>query len=281
MIFGLGAAVAWGLADFGAALVGRRIGSVATTILSQLAGAATVAVLFLAAIPALDASMLDVAVLLANGFLMAGAYLIFYRGLQLGPIALVSPIVAAYGGVTIPLALLVLGESLSGIEVAAAAVTIGGVVLAATDLRRLRSGEAASRGGIPFAIMAMLMYGVGAFVMGRYAQEVGWLLAVAISRVGSTAALVALALSREGSLGESSRKSRSAAALVGVVDSFGVIFFSWGAESGMVSIVAAASATFTLIPIAGGLILFKERPAPSQVLGVALVVGGLLALALA
>jgi drug/metabolite transporter (DMT)-like permease len=43
----------------------------------------------------------------------------------------------------------------------------------------------------------------------------------------------------------------------------------------LISIVAAVSATFTLIPVAGGILLFSERPAPNQLVGLVLVVGGL------
>ena len=38
--------------------------------------------------------------------------------------------------------------------------------------------------------------------------------------------------------------------------------------------MTAASATFVIIPVAAGIAFFGERPAPNQLLGVGLVVGG-------
>jgi len=67
---------------------------------------------------------------------------------------------------------------------------------------------------------------------------------------------------------------------VGLVDMLGMSVYSYGVELGYVSIVTAASATFTLIPVAGGIVLLRERPAASQLLGIALVVAGLLLLGL-
>jgi drug/metabolite transporter (DMT)-like permease len=66
-----------------------------------------------------------------------------------------------------------------------------------------------------------------------------------------------------------------------VVDVFGLISYSRGSELGLVSIVSAASAAFPLVPVAGGIVLFQERPAITQFLGVALVIGGLILLGLA
>jgi len=68
------------------------------------------------------------------------------------------------------------------------------------------------------------------------------------------------------------------AALVGVIDVLGGAAYARGAELGYLSIVSAASATFPLIPVVGGILLLRERPAASQLAGVALVVGGLLLL---
>jgi len=68
------------------------------------------------------------------------------------------------------------------------------------------------------------------------------------------------------------------AMIVGLIDVLGGAAYARGTELGFVSIVSAASATFPLIPVVGGVLLFRERPAASQFAGVALVVGGLLLL---
>jgi len=70
------------------------------------------------------------------------------------------------------------------------------------------------------------------------------------------------------------------AALGGVVELFGSMLYARGAEVGLVSIVTAASATYPFIPVLGGVVLLHERLVPNQYVGVALVVAGLMLLAL-
>jgi drug/metabolite transporter (DMT)-like permease len=71
------------------------------------------------------------------------------------------------------------------------------------------------------------------------------------------------------------------AVLVGVLELLGTFAYARGSEVGLVSIVTAASATYPLIPVFGGVVLLRERPAPTQFVGVAMVIGGLMLLAVA
>jgi drug/metabolite transporter (DMT)-like permease len=218
----------------------------------------------------------------ANGAIAAGAYLLLYRGLELGPVALVSPVVAAYAVITIALAVAFLGESLPGIVAIGAFTTVVGVVLTSTDLRKLGRPSPTGRSGLRYAIASMALFGVATFLLGRYAKEVGWLPALTLSRAFSMASLVGVAMFVAGA-----RPTRgegpvipavAGAALVGVIDVLGGAAYARGTELGYVSIVSAASATFPLIPVVGGILLLRERPAASQLAGVTLVVGGLLLL---
>ena len=67
---------------------------------------------------------------------------------------------------------------------------------------------------------------------------------------------------------------------IGIADVGGIIAYTLGTQGGNVSITTAVSASFILIPVVGGLVFFKERPAASQLVGVALVGGGLVLLGL-
>ena len=279
MIFGLGAAIAWGLADVGAAVVGRRIGSLAALVLAQLASLALILTWYLVERPVWSGTPGDVGILAMNGAIAAVAYVLLYRGLELGPIALVSPIVAAYAVPAIALAVILLDESLSGAVLAGIVVTLAGVVLTSSDLRGV-GAERMSRAGVPVALVSMLLFGLATYVLGLEAQQLGWLTAAVIGRVFSVLSLLVLAGVRRPRLLGDGVKGIGRAALVGVADIAGVVFYSIGSERGLISIVTAASATFILIPVAAGILWLEERPAATQLAGVALVVGGLLLLGL-
>jgi uncharacterized membrane protein len=100
--------------------------------------------------------------------------------------------------------------------------------------------------------------------------------------VGSVILIAAVTLAMRGREREGIRRisprNLGIAAAAGVTDIIGVVAYSRGSELGLISIVAAVSATFTLIPVAGGILLFSERPAPNQLVGLVLVIGGLVTL---
>lgn len=278
MIFGLGAAVAWGFSDVGAAVVGRRLGSLATVVVAQIAGLVAAVAAYLVERPAWDGTSGDLALLAGSGAIAAIAYVALYRALELGPIALVSPIVAAYAVPPVVLAVLLLDEALAGIVLAGVIVTLAGVALSSSDLRRART-EGSSRAGVPLAVLAMLLFGLASFVLGRESQVLGWLPASTIGRLFSVLALLVLALVRRPEV-RGGAAALGGAALVGLADISGIALYTIGTERGLIAIVTAASATFVIIPVAAGIAFLGERPAPNQLAGVGLVVGGLLMLGL-
>lgn len=281
MIFGLGAALGWGLADLWAAMSGRRIGSGATVLVAQVSSALVLSLIVLAVQPDLGRLGAVVGWLVPNALLAAAAYATLYRGLELGPIAVVSPVLASYAVIPVLLAVVLLGESLGPWQAAGVAVTISGAVLTSTDLRALRAGTATRAAGLTWAIASTLLFGFATYVMGWASQRAGFLPSLWFGRVSTAAVFVAAAAvirARGDAEHERVRRRRSVlglAAAVGLVDLLGGLSYVRGAEVGLVSIVTAASATYPLLPVLGGVVLLKERPAPNQYVGVAMVIGGL------
>ena len=286
MIFALTAALGWGVADFLGALSTRRNGVTSTILLVQVAGLAVLGCLALGSpphhppVPDRDLVMLAV-----GGVLGAAAFFGFYRALQLGPVALVSPIFAAYSAVTVILAFVVTGEVLSSTALGGVTVTIAGVVMASMT-GSPEPGVVGGRRGIPFAIAAMIGWGVASYITGRYAQRLGWYYPVMVTRVVEVVVvglvgLVLAGLGRDrGRPGEPLRWRYGVPLLAGVFDIVALLAFSRGSQLGLVSIVSAASASFPLIVVAGGIVVFHERPRPIQWVGVACTIGGLILLGL-
>jgi drug/metabolite transporter (DMT)-like permease len=281
MIYGFGAAFAWGSADFGVALVSRKIGSFTTLVLANLAGVLLFSVL--AATPAASLPPFHPALLALPLIGVSGAltYVAFYRALQLGPIALVSPIAAGYAAIVIALSLIFLKEDVAAIALGGAAITIAGVVLASADLRKLPIGERRGRGGLFFALLAMLGFGVGAFLIGVFARDTGWFGSIYLSRLGSAATLAVIVAAKGGRGLKAPGVGRVASAMaIGLLDIGGFALYARGTEVGRVSITAAASVIYPLIPILVGVVYLRERPAPNQWIGVAAVGAGLVLLAI-
>jgi drug/metabolite transporter (DMT)-like permease len=294
VIYGLVAAFGWGLSDLWAAIAGRRMGSGRTVVIAQVAAAALVTLIVVFARP--DMSELGTVIpwLIPNAFLGAAAFATLYRGLELGPVHVVSPILASYAVVPVLLSVVLLGESLDALQVAGVAVTIAGAMLTSADVREIRSQSRRRSEGLPWAIASTLLFGVATYIMGWASKEAGFLPSLWFGRLSMmtvflVAALVLWLRSRAARAdrppaSSSAVQVRSAvglAVMVGVVELLGTIAYARGAEVGLVSIVTAASATYPLVPVFGGVVLLEERPAPNQYLGVAMVVGGLVLLGVA
>jgi drug/metabolite transporter (DMT)-like permease len=281
VIFGLGAALGWGLGDLGAALVGRRIGSLATVVLIQAAGLAAVLGVTLLVRPGWEGRWTDLALLLANGVIVAIAYLLHYRALELGPVAIVSPITSAYAVVPIGLAWLVLGERLTSVFIGGAVLATIGVALVSAEARPFGITRRPDGDGIPYAIAAMNLFGVATFILGVVARQVGWLPTVTLGRLFTVIALAPVIAIRRPSLLAAGRGFALAGLGAGIADVAGIMLFSVGVQASSLSLVAAVSAMFPLIPFVGGLVLLRERPALSQSVGVAAIVSGVVLLGLA
>ncbi len=281
MIFGLAAALGWGLADFFGALSGRRIGSIGAVMSGQLLSAVFMTVVLVATGTSVAPLGPDVWLVVLNGAAAAFAYVTHYKALELGPVAVVSPIGAGYAVVGVALAIVILGERPTGLALIGAAIAVAGVALVSTDLRKLRDGIESHLPGLPWAIAAAIGFGVAGFLLGWISDRAGWVAGLWGSRLAQIVFFLPLVFVFRKEL---SRLRPGfglwVALLAGAADILGVVTFSAGSERGLNSIVLASSAVFPLIAVTLSVIVFKERLVANQIVGIVLVVGGLLLLGL-
>jgi drug/metabolite transporter (DMT)-like permease len=278
-VLGTLAAIAWGVADVLVTYVSRRGGFFRTLLLSQVFGVALLLVVALALDDTPGPSTAQLAALVALGPVAVAAYAGFYRALELGPIAIVSPIVSANGAIVVLLAVLVLGESLTAVQAVGCFLVFGFIVLAARE----RDAEpAAGHGsGVRLALIASLAFGGYLFGLASMSDDLGWLVPILIARSVTVAIVSAVAVARPlpspGSLGHLGLLGCVGA---GLLDASGYLVYSRGAEVGEVAITSAAAAAYPVIPILVGLFALRERIAWHQLVGVAGVLCGMVVLSL-
>jgi drug/metabolite transporter (DMT)-like permease len=281
VIFGLTAALGWGLADFTGAVGGRRIGSLPTVMIAQLLSAVAMTAFMIEGGHSPSVLAPYVVFVAMNGLASGAAYLSHYRALQLGPVAVVSPIGATYAVVGVALAVIVLGERPGPAAIVGGVITVLGVMLTSTDLAKLRAGTHTRAPGLPWAIVSAVLFGVGGFFLGYFAQEVGWVPGLWASRCAQLAGFTMLSIVRRR---EFDRVGWNAGVLLafgsGAADLLGVVSYSIGASRGLLSVVLIASAVFPLVAVVLSVWLLHERPVANQYVGIALVVAGLLVLGL-
>lgn len=275
VIMGLLAALGFGLAEFASAMLARK-----TSHFKLIFGVNLASVLAATAYAPFDGQIVHASpaqwlTAISLGILYTGSYSLYYSALQRGPVAIVSPIMSVYKGVVIILAVLVLAERMSPGQSAGAGAALLGAFLASINLSDLKDGRLVVGRGVIFGLFAMLAFGVFYYSIAALSRDLGWFLPVFMIRM-FTAIFAAPIAIRQPPTPDRPLTPKLALAVfaIGVIEIAAMFAFARGAQVGIVAIVAAVSSTYTLVPIAGAIVLLRERLRPIQVVGVISVVAG-------
>jgi drug/metabolite transporter (DMT)-like permease len=290
LLTGLGAALAWGTLDVLSAISSRRIGSLRVTTGMQIVGAALI---WLIAIGSGTTFPTDPFVLVGGsivGLFGAGAYLAYFTGLRIGPIAVVSGIIGAYGGLTVVLAVVFRGESLSALQAVGAVVATVGVVLVgiAFDGGSVRGMRLAGP-GVAFAFVAFILFALMTIGSDIVIDRAGWLETLLVSRTANvilSILVLVLAMTAFRRLaapvlqGEDADGGRidwrvlALVALAGVLDVLGLLSFAYGLEHAETWLVGLASSFGPAVTIVVAVLFMGERLRSVQWAGLAAVLSG-------
>ena len=293
---GLAAALSWGTLDLFSALASRRIGSLQVTTGMQVVGAILIALVAIATgtrVPSDPFVLIGGALV---GLAGAGAYLTYFTGLRIGPIAVVSGMVAAYGGLTVVLAVIIRGETLTTVQALGAAAATIGVVLTGVSFDHGLRGRFACP-GVVFAVVALVLFATMSIGSDIVIDRAPWLEVLLVSRL-SNATLSVLVLvvastvlrreasglieGSDGVVGERRADGRVIAAVVlaGVLDIVGLMAFAYGLEHAPTWLVGLASSFGPAVTIVAAVALLGERLRPIQWLGLGGILVGMIAIAL-
>lgn len=271
LLFGLLAALGWGVADFLVAHTGARVGERTVFAIAQPVGALLLLGVLLARGVAL-APLVSTHVL-AVGLLGAGALLALYTALRMGPVAIASPIGATYGGVAAALAILVGGEQLGLLAVGGAIALTVGVALVSADPRAVQSAlleRDSIRPTVGLALVAALGLGASNYLLDALALSVGPIAAVfGIRVVGSFVGTPFL-----DDLSAIPRGEYAPLLAVGILDTAAFVAFALGISAERVAVVTPIASLFALVTVALARVVLNERLTPVQWTGVALIIVG-------
>jgi drug/metabolite transporter (DMT)-like permease len=291
---GLFASVAWGVVDVAAAISTRFVGSLRVLVGTQLVSVVVLLALGLLFPSLLGATAVEGAVAgFPLGILAAGAYLAYFTALRLGPVSIVSPVIMAYGGATVVLAVLLRGEVLSAPQAIGAAVATAGVVLAGVTFEAgsLRSVRVVGP-GVVAAVLTLIGFAIVTLLLASPIRDHGWLPVVIGSRIGNNVAsivLLAVALRWSGTafgplLEPSLGWTRSVVLVVivaGACDIAAFAAYAIGLGVAPVWLIGLSSSFGPVLAVGYAVWRLGERPHRSQWAGLGLIAVGVAVLALA
>jgi len=271
----------------------RRVGVVLTSIGMQSVGLIAY-VIVLAALgrwPTFEWALIPYAAVLSVIGIVSLAAL--YRAFAIGPIAVVSPVVASYAALTVILIVIFLGERLTTGQSIAIAVTFVGVAVASTDIRELRRtlgrpttlAPLAKQGPLPLGVrigfFATLGFAVWSAIFAVGVRETDGLALIVVQRAFSVVLLALFVAARGISLRPlAERRAFALISATGVLDTGANVLLALGIALGYASFVMTGSGAYPLIPALLAILVLRERLAPNQYVGVAVLVAGLVALGL-
>ncbi len=300
MFYGLLAAIGWGTSTTTAAIALRRARSHIVVLFSQAIGVVFLVILAVGThAPLLSVAGSAVVALVWAGLIGLLSYLAFYQAVAIGSPGLMSAISSTYGGVAAILAVVLLGERLTGLGIAGVVLAVIGIVLAAAGpgtpapaaaaptgpgaavSGRVRSGSPAL--AVSLALLSAVGYGVGGYLLGEYSQRSGWLMPGVIAHGTSVLALAGVLPLLRGRNGWRGLDLATLGwmAVAGLADAAALAAYSRGTQIGQVAITAAISSIYPVIPLAFGVLLLGERLSRRQLAGIVIIIVGLVLLGMA
>jgi uncharacterized membrane protein len=290
LLTGLGAALSWGTMDIASALSARLIGSLRVTAGVQLICTVFLGLLALVAGTSIPTDLTTLGLSTLLGLIGAGAYYAYFTGLRIGPISVVSGMVAAYGGLTVVLSVLVRGETLTPLQAMGAAIATIGVILTGIAFSGGLRGTRFAGPGVVFAVIALVLFALMAITMDIALESADWIQVLLVSRlviaVVSILAIVSIALAGRGAVPDAERTPipvrRVAAMLVvaGALDATGLISFAIGLSSAPTWLVGLASSFGPAVTILVAVAFLGERLKRIQWVGLFGVAIGMIAIGL-
>jgi drug/metabolite transporter (DMT)-like permease len=300
IILGLTGAVSWGAADFAARFASRQVGACRTLFFMQFFGflALSVYLKFTGGFSrGIALGWQPWALTVAAGLLNVLASLALYHSFEHGTLSIVGPVSSSYPALTVALSLLS-GERIHSVRAAGLAVTLLGVILAATSFAQAKSTTAETDAqqaspnhaspnraansrahlstGVGWAICAALGFGVLFWFLGFHVvPAVGSAVSVWVMRLTALVSLSLAAAPARQTLKLPRGKVWWLLLAVGILDTAAFVANNAGLSTGQVSVVSVLASLYGAITVLLAWIFLRERLEPSQWLGIVLIFIGI------
>jgi drug/metabolite transporter (DMT)-like permease len=300
IILGLTGAVSWGAADFAARFASRQVGAYRTLFFMQFFGFLALCV-YLKSTGGFSHGIAPGwqpwAMAVAAGLLNVLASLALYHSFEHGTLSIVGPVSSSYPALTVALSLLS-GERIHAVRATGLAVTLLGVILAATSFaqskpttaeqdaqhaspnhaspNRAANSRAHLSTCVGWAIFAALGFGVLFWFLGFHVvPAVGSAVSVWVMRLTALVSLALAAAPAHETLRLPSGKVWWLLLAVGILDTAAFVANNAGLSTGQVSVVSVLASLYGAFTVLLAWIFLRERLERSQWLGIVLIFIGI------
>ncbi len=268
-------AISWGTADFLGGLVSRKLNAAAIVFWSQIAGFALMVIAAL--VTRVPPTFADFGWGAAAGMCGAVGLLLFYRGLAIGPMSIVSPISGTAAVVPFFIALF-FGSPPALLAILGAPVALLGVFLAAKSPESPTANipkRSFWQSGIPYAIGTALMFGLFLTFAAEGALSHGssplWI--IAFARMSSPLLIFALSRVEKNTL-VVPMSAVNSILIIGFFDTGANALYTYAASLANFGAVSVIGSLYPVMTVLLARFVLREKLAPAQYIGVFLALLG-------
>jgi transporter family protein len=160
ILAGLGGMFGWGIYDFFGGLFSKTIGNFKTFFWSQLGALVFATLLIFVFAINLNIPTTILALLPVASIIYAAAYLLFFKGFEMGNVSIISAIMNLWAVFTMLFAFIFLGQRLSTIQFTGVLMIIGGVALVSLKRSDIKDQNIKLLSGVKETILAAFLFGI-------------------------------------------------------------------------------------------------------------------------
>ncbi|HEY3921966.1 MAG TPA: DMT family transporter [Gaiellaceae bacterium] len=263
----LSASLAWGIADFVGPWQGRTLGALRVMLWAQVGGIAMLAVV----VAARGEGPHHWAILWAIPAAISGTtgLYAYYRGMQIGAMAVVAPIAGASAIVPVVFGIAT-GDRPRTVQIAGIACAIVGVALAAQEHQQ--GGQRRVAAGVGLAVLAAIGFGFYFPPMHAAGAADPWWSSF-IFRITAFLVVLAAVAARRPTVRLGGRALAIVLA-VGCGDTLGNLLFAASSGHGIISLTSVLASLYPIVTVVLAAAFLKERVARMQLAGIVLTLTG-------
>jgi uncharacterized membrane protein len=283
-LLGLIAAISWGMADFFAAKASRRNSPEVAALWVSIIGTLAFACIYFTIPGDLSWTHSGISYAIAAGVSLEMGLFMLFRGLDIGPVSIVTPISSAYPLISVIITVVIFGGVLRPLDTIGILVAMVGVIIA-SGLLNIKRSERKFSPGIVYAIVAFILWGLAYAMLAKAVTTIGWQKAALVDTTSGLIALLVVIAMTSGGKTWRNIKTKSfkdpyilATAFVQLL---GGIAFTIGLEHARsTAVITAISATYPALTIFLALKHFGEKKQMIPIGGATLTIIGIIILSL-
>lgn len=282
IIAGLGAMFGWGVSDFFANSAADKFGHRRAFFYSQIAGLILMGLVALILVRNMNISLSLLPFIILCSFGYAMAYLLFYKGFEIGSVSVVSSVINIQQLFIIGISYFVFSQTLTKFQVPAIIAILIGITLVSVDFRELKSKTISLVKGVKETVASAILFGVIYWPINEYIVERSdWISSSLYIKLFAILFVLVMSIMQRKNL--SIKKTNTNVwmplVVVGVLEAIAVLSIGFGGAYGDNIIVAPIASGLSIVTISLAMFFLKEKITKIQGTGIAITIAGIILMA--